>query len=63
MINQLLMYGTLSTSSPNQVYDNGRGIVYRIPSNTYVISHLDKKWTKESAKIYLYKRRKNEKGN
>jgi len=63
MVNQLLLYGVLTTSSVNQVYDNDRGITYRIPSNTYAISRFDKKWTKRGTKVFLYKRRENEKGN
>ena len=63
MVNQLLMYGVLTTSSINQIYDSERGMTYRIPSNTYAISHFDRKWTRRSTKIFLYKRRKDEKGN
>jgi len=61
MINQLLIYGVLSTSSLHKVYDADQGIIYNVPSNTYMISHLDKKWTKKTTKTFLYKRRKNEK--
>ncbi len=63
MVNQLLLYGVLTTSSVNQVYDNDRGVTYRIPSHTYAISHFDKKWTKRGTKVILYKRSQNEKRN